>query len=1788
MARRRPNFLQLLNLEERITPVADPFDPNESFAAASDFGRPVNLVVNGNSIDTSNPNDVDWHTFRTELTGTNNDLVRIDLTHANGNLDIELYDANQNLLGASTTLGDREEISLSGRPAGQYYLKVFGVNNATGDYKMRLNGNKVETSLGDRFEPNNSPVEARTYPNITNGFGSGGLSIHEAGDSDWVFIQLQNTGGASDQAKITHTSSSGNLDMELYAVDGMTKLDSATTANDTETISFNGRAAGAYYVRVFAADGTSTNSYSLYIDGPAPGAADAFEGNNTAATATIIGTVQGQSIRDNLSINTSSDVDWFRFQLPTVGVLGSKARIDFDHSQGNLDIALYKADGITLIRESTTLNSGEWISLNKLNANTDYLLKVYHHDGNVNPYYRLAINSVKLPSKDGYEQNNTQSNATNLGSLSGENRFQDLSIHNGLDHDWFQFTTQAAGQLSNFVKINFEAALGNLDLYLLDGVGNVLGSSESQGDSETLSLAGLPAGTYYVEVAGFEGAVNRYELMFDAPRLAAPDRFEGNNTSGTATQLGLVTGPRIEQSLSISTTGDEDWFQFTILSTAEESHRAWIEFDHILGDLDIELFSTSGAILGGSRGVGNIETLSLNGLVAGSYWVRILGASGATNPNYTLNIQAPANRSFPLRDSQGTNSSTATASRLYSGTASTLTAQTRQGDVALNKGESDYFQFTTVATGKASDFVRIEFENSDGNLDLQLLAADGVTVLATAATKGDVETISLEGRPAGTYFVRTFGRNANVSNYYNLAVRPPNPAGQLDSWTIMVYITASDLTSYINASLVQLEQAMSKVHGSVNIAVLLDQSSKGGVARYSTGNGTQAAWGGTGRAFLTGNSNVTSYENDLIATTFDLSIGERNTGDGAQLTEFINWAKGEAPAQHYGLIMWNHGAGIGGLNFDGNDAHNYDYLSIPEFATALQASNTIFDFVGYDECSMAMVEVAYATRNNVINHVAAQESITWGIGYPYAFDVLINDPYNVSADTMAASLVQTFAQINIDGSFYDVGEGDTFSAIRTSALTNLTMALNNFVTTVGVPATSDLRALQAARNATIGYGSDPDNPNSTGIRDLGTFMQNIVDDTSISASIRNAANGVLAIIPQVVVAKTDDVRNSSGIAILLPEIGSSLSTTNPTYTAEYPTWNAATGWGTFLNRLMGGSATAASRKDWSEPSSDTSAGFDLRTVTGSGNRFTGLSTHNRGDNDWFRFTTSEAGIAGNSIVLTPTLTTDSLTLTLFAANGTTQLGQTSGTGTRSVSLSGLAAGTYLARVNSSAAVQAYSLVFNTPGAFIADWAGDNSTQPKAYPLGPPGTNQMYAGLMLAGNAEDWFTFNTVRLAQPYSSTLNITIADNTPVTVQVLNAAGQIVGSASGTGDLSVNFTAPGNAERYTVKVVADSANFVRYSMTFDRGVVDPLNPPVVPPPGVPPVSPPSVPPVSPPGVPPVSPPVSPPRVPTTPMPTLVGYPQFAVGSGGSGPIVLKNPDNSTRFSVNPFPDFTGGLRTTAADFNRDGVADLVVGTGPGIASLVLVYDGVTQKELFRLNPFEEAFKGGVFVTSGDLTGDGIADLVITPDEGGGPRLRIFSGGDFSQIADYFGIDDPAFRGGARASVGDITGDGIADLIVAAGFGGGPRVAVFDGTSLLNGAFTKKPFGDFFAFEPALRNGIYVAAGDLNGDGFAELIAGGGPGGGPRVTAFSGQSLMKEQLDPITNFFAGDVDNRGGIRVAVKNLDNDRLADLIVGSGQGAGSRVTAYLGKNMTSGTAQELFAFDAFPGFSGGVFVG
>jgi hypothetical protein len=258
---------------------------------------------------------------------------------------------------------------------------------------------------------------------------------------------------------------------------------------------------------------------------------------------------------------------------------------------------------------------------------------------------------------------------------------------------------------------------------------------------------------------------------------------------------------------------------------------------------------------------------------------------------------------------------------------------------------------------------------------------------------------------------------------------------------------------------------------------------------------------------------------------------------------------------------------------------------------------------------------------------------------------------------------------------------------------------------------------------------------------------------------------------------------------------------------------------------------------------------------------------------------------------------------------------------------------------------------------------------------------------------------------------------------------------------------------------------------------------------------------------------------------------------------------------------------------------------------------------LVDLPAFEPTFAGGVFVDAGDLDGDGRAEIVVTPDQGGGGRVVVFSLSDDSGMilrASFFGIDDAAFRGGARVAIGDVNHDGTPDVVVAAGFGGGPRTAIFTGQSVLAGV-PARLVNDFFAFPGAdaerLRNGAFVAAGDVTGDGFADLVFGGGPGGAPRVFILSGALVGAGQLDaaqgsPVANFFvAGDAAKRGGVTVAVSDADGDARGDVAVGSGEGSPARVRAYLGVDFTgTGEPAEFQDLAPFGGavLPGGVFVG
>ena len=329
------------------------------------------------------------------------------------------------------------------------------------------------------------------------------------------------------------------------------------------------------------------------------------------------------------------------------------------------------------------------------------------------------------------------------------------------------------------------------------------------------------------------------------------------------------------------------------------------------------------------------------------------------------------------------------------------------------------------------------------------------------------------------------------------------------------------------------------------------------------------------------------------------------------------------------------------------------------------------------------------------------------------------------------------------------------------------------------------------------------------------------------------------------------------------------------------------------------------------------------------------------------------------------------------------------------------------------------------------------------------------------------------------------------------------------------------------------------------------------------------------------------------PKPLPVDQNELGQFAAGQAEIVKVFDQNANRvLAVAPFPSIQDGIRVAVANGNGDQIPDVFVTSGPGGVTRVAMIDGSSGRGQAVYTPFEETFTGGAFVAAADIDGDGFADIAVAPDVSGGPRVVVFSSRTGERLADFFGIDDPNFRGGARVAFGDVNGDGTPDLIVAAGFGGGPRVAVWDGVSVRNGAPTRL-MNDFFIFEESQRNGVYISAGDLNDDGFAEIIAGGGPGGGPRVAALDGKILLdsngNQQLFR-ANFFAGDPNSRDGARVTAKDLDGDGSADLVVSAGTVNGPAVFGFFGNTIGSDLVPAGLAFgpDTVDDLLGGVFVG
>jgi len=158
---------------------------------------------------------------------------------------------------------------------------------------------------------------------------------------------------------------------------------------------------------------------------------------------------------------------------------------------------------------------------------------------------------------------------------------------------------------------------------------------------------------------------------------------------------------------------------------------------------------------------------------------------------------------------------------------------------------------------------------------------------------------------------------------------------------------------------------------------------------------------------------------------------------------------------------------------------------------------------------------------------------------------------------------------------------------------------------------------------------------------------------------------------------------------------------------------------------------------------------------------------------------------------------------------------------------------------------------------------------------------------------------------------------------------------------------------------------------------------------------------------------------------------------------------------------------------------------------------------------------------------------------------------------------------GVKIASGDVDNDGYFEILTAKAKGDLSQVRIFDEAGFME--------SEFLAYDIKFKGGVNITAGDIDGDGTDEIITGAGQGGGPHIRIFDKEGNVKGQ------FFAYAKNFRGGVNVASGDIDGDAINEIITGAGTGGKPDVRVF---DVYGNKKIGFFAFDE--NFNGGVNVG
>ncbi|HZZ28748.1 MAG TPA: hypothetical protein VFE46_12165 [Pirellulales bacterium] len=314
----------------------------------------------------------------------------------------------------------------------------------------------------------------------------------------------------------------------------------------------------------------------------------------------------------------------------------------------------------------------------------------------------------------------------------------------------------------------------------------------------------------------------------------------------------------------------------------------------------------------------------------------------------------------------------------------------------------------------------------------------------------------------------------------------------------------------------------------------------------------------------------------------------------------------------------------------------------------------------------------------------------------------------------------------------------------------------------------------------------------------------------------------------------------------------------------------------------------------------------------------------------------------------------------------------------------------------------------------------------------------------------------------------------------------------------------------------------------------------------------------------------------------------------GSIVLSLKTTKNSTAATVSSVVSLGGlvvGQSIVGTDIPSDTtITAMKIGPAHTIAvtlSAVASSTGIFTASNAGFLPEGAAYKSGLYLATGDFNGDGAADIV-TSRSTGVPMVRVFDGLTFTPMLSpglglpvAFNPYTSKFTTGAQIAVGDVDGDGMPDIVTAPGTSQSAQIKVFSFSTLeddLDDRMTLAPVNSFQGFTSAFKGGVSLALGDINGDGVDEIMLGAGSGGGSKVQVFDN---FGDLINQFATFTSGNIN--APLSIATVNING--TDELFVG--QGLVGKTHLVEGFNPLTGKLVDTF-LEADPAMAAGVFLG